>query len=180
MEWLQKRCETATAERDVMIMYTVDGLDHLPEMTLDHLDGYNGAKPVRIGNGAIGQRQLDVYGEIMDSVYLDNKEVPESQPSSDHVPTCWPVAATMREELQPVVARSGGGCAASARPRARCPARWHIRLGEQAGIPGDCPPSCIPWPTSDAGNEGRPRCARRPDSRDPRAPRDAATRREPS
>ena len=78
MDWLQKRCETATAERDVMIMYTVDGSDHLPETTLDHLDGYHGAKPVRIGNGAVGQRQLDVYGEIMDSVYLYNKEVPIS------------------------------------------------------------------------------------------------------
>ena len=78
MDWLQKRCETATAERDVMIMYTVDGSDHLPETTLGHLDGYHGAKPVRIGNGAVGQRQLDVYGEIMDSVYLYNKEVPIS------------------------------------------------------------------------------------------------------
>jgi GH15 family glucan-1,4-alpha-glucosidase len=78
MDWLQKRCEAATAERDVMIMYTVDGSDHLPETTLDHLAGYNGAKPVRIGNGAVGQRQLDVYGEIMDSVYLYNKEVPIS------------------------------------------------------------------------------------------------------
>ena len=78
MDWLQKRCETATAERDVMIMYTVDGSEHLPETTLGHLDGYHGAKPVRIGNGAVGQRQLDVYGEIMDSVYLYNKEVPIS------------------------------------------------------------------------------------------------------
>jgi GH15 family glucan-1,4-alpha-glucosidase len=78
MDWLQKRCETATAERDVMIMYTVDGSDHIPEMTLDHLEGYHGAQPVRIGNGAAGQRQLDVYGEIMDSVYLYNKEVPIS------------------------------------------------------------------------------------------------------
>ena len=78
MDWLQKRCETATADRDVMIMYTVDGSDHIPEMTLDHLEGYHGARPVRIGNGAVGQRQLDVYGEIMDSVYLFNKEVPIS------------------------------------------------------------------------------------------------------
>jgi GH15 family glucan-1,4-alpha-glucosidase len=78
MDWLQKRCETATAERDVMVMYTVDGSDHLPETTLGHLEGYHGAKPVRIGNGAVGQRQLDVYGEIMDSVYLYNKEVPIS------------------------------------------------------------------------------------------------------
>ena len=78
MDWLQKRCETATAERDVMIMYSVDGSENIPETTLDHLDGYKGAKPVRIGNGAVGQRQIDVYGEIMDSVYLYNREVPIS------------------------------------------------------------------------------------------------------
>jgi|SRR5271165_5258027 len=78
MDWLQKRCETATAERDVMIMYTVDGSENIDEQVLSHLDGYMGAKPVRIGNGAVGQRQVDVYGELMDSVYLYNKEVPIS------------------------------------------------------------------------------------------------------
>jgi GH15 family glucan-1,4-alpha-glucosidase len=78
MDWLQKRCETASAEHDVSVMYTIDGSDHIPEETLDHLEGYNGARPVRIGNGAAGQLQIDVYGEIMDSVYLYNKEAPIS------------------------------------------------------------------------------------------------------
>jgi GH15 family glucan-1,4-alpha-glucosidase len=78
MDWIQQRCETATKERDLMIMYTVDGSEELTEQTLDHLAGYQGAKPVRIGNGAVGQRQLDVYGELMDSVYLFNKERPIS------------------------------------------------------------------------------------------------------
>ena len=78
MDWLQQRCEMASAERDVSIMYTVDGRDHIREETLDHLEGYNGARPVRIGNGAAGQLQIDVYGEIMDSVYLYNKEAPIS------------------------------------------------------------------------------------------------------
>jgi GH15 family glucan-1,4-alpha-glucosidase len=78
MDWLQKRCETASAEHDISIMYTIDGSDHIPEETLDHLEGYNGARPVRIGNGAAGQLQIDVYGEIMDSVYLYNQEVPIS------------------------------------------------------------------------------------------------------
>jgi GH15 family glucan-1,4-alpha-glucosidase len=78
MEWLEKRCGTATVERDVMIMYTVDGGENIKEQVLDHLDGYMGAKPVRIGNGAVTQRQVDVYGELMDSVYLYNKEVPIS------------------------------------------------------------------------------------------------------
>ncbi len=78
MDWLQKRCETATKERDVMIMYTVDGSENIAEQILDHLDGYRGARPVRIGNGAAGQRQIDVYGELMDSVYLYNRDVPIS------------------------------------------------------------------------------------------------------
>ena len=78
MDWLQKRCETATKERDVMIMYTVDGSENIAEQTLGHLDGYRGARPVRIGNGAVGQRQIDVYGELMDSVYLYNRDVPIS------------------------------------------------------------------------------------------------------
>ena len=78
MEWIQHRCEEATLERDIMIMYSVDGSDKLPEHTLDHLEGYRGSRPVRIGNGAAGQRQLDVYGELMDAVYLYNREVPIS------------------------------------------------------------------------------------------------------
>jgi GH15 family glucan-1,4-alpha-glucosidase len=78
MDWIQQRCEAATKERDVMIMYTIDGSANLDEQVLDHLDGYRGARPVRIGNGAVSQRQIDVYGELMDSVYLFNKERPIS------------------------------------------------------------------------------------------------------
>ena len=78
MDWIQKRCEAATKERDVMIMYTVDGSADIEEQVLDHLEGYQGARPVRIGNRAVGQLQIDVYGELMDSVYLFNREEPIS------------------------------------------------------------------------------------------------------
>ena len=78
MDWIQRRCESATLERDVMICYAVDGAEHIPELVLDHLEGYRGSRPVRIGNGAVSQRQLDVYGELMDSVHLYNAAVPIS------------------------------------------------------------------------------------------------------
>jgi GH15 family glucan-1,4-alpha-glucosidase len=57
----------------LQIMYGVGGEKDLTESTLDHLDGYYGAKPVRIGNGAFDQRQNDVWGALLDSIYLHEK-----------------------------------------------------------------------------------------------------------
>jgi GH15 family glucan-1,4-alpha-glucosidase len=54
-------------------MYGVDGRSELAEEELSHLEGYRESRPVRIGNGASSQLQLDIYGELMDSVYLHNK-----------------------------------------------------------------------------------------------------------
>ena len=51
--------------QDLQIMYAVDGSRHLPERELAHLPGYEGSLPVRVGNGAVGQRQTDVLGEVM-------------------------------------------------------------------------------------------------------------------
>jgi GH15 family glucan-1,4-alpha-glucosidase len=54
-------------------MYGIGGEHDLTEQTLDHLEGYRGSKPVRIGNAAAGHLQLDIYGELMDAIYLFNK-----------------------------------------------------------------------------------------------------------
>jgi GH15 family glucan-1,4-alpha-glucosidase len=54
-------------------MYRVDGSADLAEETLDHWEGYAGSRPVRIGNGAADQLQLDIYGEMLDSVYLADR-----------------------------------------------------------------------------------------------------------
>jgi GH15 family glucan-1,4-alpha-glucosidase len=54
-------------------MYGIDGGHDLSEEILDHLEGYKGSSPVRIGNAAYNQLQLDIYGELMDAVYLYNK-----------------------------------------------------------------------------------------------------------
>ncbi|MGE0066466.1 MAG: glycoside hydrolase family 15 protein [Solirubrobacterales bacterium] len=58
---------------DLQIMYGIGGEKELTEKTLDHLSGYGGAKPVRIGNGAFDQRQNDVWGALLDSIYLHEK-----------------------------------------------------------------------------------------------------------
>jgi GH15 family glucan-1,4-alpha-glucosidase len=51
-------------------IYTIHGKPEMPELILDHLDGYRQSRPVRIGNAAATQRQLDIYGELMDVLYI--------------------------------------------------------------------------------------------------------------
>jgi GH15 family glucan-1,4-alpha-glucosidase len=58
----------------LQIMYGIGGERDLPERTLDHLSGYGGARPVRIGNDAYNQRQNDVFGAVLDSLYMHTKE----------------------------------------------------------------------------------------------------------
>ncbi|KAI0600773.1 Six-hairpin glycosidase-like protein [Biscogniauxia sp. FL1348] len=55
------------------IMFTIRGDTDIPEQELDHLEGYKGSRPVRIGNGAAFHQQFDIYGELMDGIYLYNK-----------------------------------------------------------------------------------------------------------
>jgi pentatricopeptide repeat protein len=75
MQWLQDRVQTDDTKEPLQIMYRVDGRAELAEEELGHLDGYQGSRPVRIGNGAAAQLQLDIYGELIDSIYLYSKHV---------------------------------------------------------------------------------------------------------
>jgi GH15 family glucan-1,4-alpha-glucosidase len=69
----------------LQIMYGIDGRRDLAESTLDHLSGYAGARPVRIGNGAFDQRQNDVYGAVLDSLLLHTRR-------SERLPRrLWPI-----------------------------------------------------------------------------------------
>ena len=67
--WLRSAC-MPPRDGDPQIMYTIDGGRELPEYTLDHLEGYRGSRPVRVGNAAATQKQHDIYGEVLTTAYL--------------------------------------------------------------------------------------------------------------
>ena len=75
MGWLSERFRDCRVRESgpLQIMYGIDGRAELPEELLPHLEGYRGSAPVRIGNAAATQLQLDIYGALIDSVYLYNK-----------------------------------------------------------------------------------------------------------
>src|SRR3712207_4592792 len=84
--------EVAGGDEDLQVMYGIGGERKLEEFTLDHMDGYENARPVRVGNGAYTHRQHDVWGTVLDSFYLHTKsrdQLPESQ---------WPILKRQVEE----------------------------------------------------------------------------------
>jgi GH15 family glucan-1,4-alpha-glucosidase len=84
-DYLHFIADVAERDDELQIMYGIDGERALPEQILSHLTGYEGATPVRIGNEAYGQRQHDMWGAVLDSVYLHTK-------SRDHLDErIWPI-----------------------------------------------------------------------------------------
>jgi GH15 family glucan-1,4-alpha-glucosidase len=73
MEFIFDRLRNKNPDGSLQIMYTIHGGKELDELELDHLDGHKGSRPVRIGNGAVNHIQLDIYGELMDCIYLGQK-----------------------------------------------------------------------------------------------------------
>jgi GH15 family glucan-1,4-alpha-glucosidase len=73
MTWLEARCNELEEGVGLQVMYTIDGKPVQQEQTLHHLSGYRNSHPVRVGNNAHNQLQLDIYGELLDAVYLFNK-----------------------------------------------------------------------------------------------------------
>lgn len=73
MKWIEERCAELAEAESLQTVYAVDGGRQLHEETLPYLEGYRGSSPVRIGNDAFRQTQLDIYGALIDAIYLYNK-----------------------------------------------------------------------------------------------------------
>ncbi|CEI64868.1 hypothetical protein FVEN_g3367 [Fusarium venenatum] len=95
MEFIMERfVHSRGPDGGLPIMFTIRGETDIPETTLDHLEGYRGSSPVRIGNGAAFHQQFDIYGELMDAIYLYNKY---------GKPVPWDVWKAVREILDYVL-----------------------------------------------------------------------------
>jgi len=71
--WLRDRLHDDAEHGPLQVMYRINGDQELEEVILENFQGYENSRPVRIGNGASNQLQLDIYGELMDAIYLSNK-----------------------------------------------------------------------------------------------------------
>jgi GH15 family glucan-1,4-alpha-glucosidase len=73
-QWVVDRCAEAKSPGELQSLYTIDGGREITEQTLDHLEGHAGSRPVRIGNAAYDQLQLDIYGELMDALHQRDEQ----------------------------------------------------------------------------------------------------------
>ncbi|WOO80607.1 putative protein [Vanrija pseudolonga] len=73
VKFILDRIKDRNSDGSLQIVYTIHGGKDLPEVELTHLEGHKGSRPVRIGNGAVDHLQLDIYGELMDCIYLAQK-----------------------------------------------------------------------------------------------------------
>ena len=146
MAWLVDRFSdgasrngAATATGPLQIMYGIDGRADLPEETLDHLEGYRGSAPVRLGNAASKQLQLDIYGELIDSVYLFNKHTPIHHEAWVNIARLADWVCEHWDQPDEGIWETRGGRQRFTYSRLMC---WvaierAIRIARQRGLPGD-------------------------------------------
>ena len=141
-QWLGDRVSERAGAKSgpLRLMFRVDGSSDLEEETLDHLEGYSGSKPVRIGNGAAGQLQLDILGEAIDALYLaDQHAIRLGQPGWTKLSELIDWLCEHWDQPEEGIWETRGGRQAFVYGRLMC---WvaldrMIRLADELGRPGD-------------------------------------------
>jgi GH15 family glucan-1,4-alpha-glucosidase len=137
-DWLVRAVAGDPAK--LQIMYGLDGTQRIPEHTLDWLDGYSGSSPVRVGNAAVDQHQLDVWGETLDGLYLAR------QAHLDLTDAAWDVQQALLDWLEKHWEEPDNGLWEMRGPRRHFVhskvMAWvgferAIRTVEELGVPGD-------------------------------------------
>jgi GH15 family glucan-1,4-alpha-glucosidase len=142
MGWLTDRVfdECSRASGPLQVMYGIDGRRELPEERLDHLEGYRGSAPVRVGNDAAAQLQLDIYGELVDSIYLYNKHgTPISHDAWEHLSRIVEWVCEHWDQADEGIWETRGGRQHFTYSRMLC---WvaierALRIANRRGLPGD-------------------------------------------
>jgi GH15 family glucan-1,4-alpha-glucosidase len=142
MDWLQERWRDMDSHCDapLQLMYAVDGASDLTELELPHLEGYCASRPVRVGNGAHEQLQLDIYGELMDSVYLHNKyATPVGYDAWVHLRQLvdWVADNWRRDDVSIWEARSGPRPYVYSKLQAWVALDRGLRLADKRSLPAD-------------------------------------------
>jgi GH15 family glucan-1,4-alpha-glucosidase len=122
------------------VLYDIDGNQPQDEVTLDHLTGYRDSGPVRVGNAAVEQLQLDIYGELIDSVYLFNKygDGISSDAWADVTRVVdWVCENWDREDAGMWETRAGVQAHTTSRLMCWVAIERTIRMARQRGLPGD-------------------------------------------
>jgi GH15 family glucan-1,4-alpha-glucosidase len=142
MVWLSERLgeDQDHGLGPLRVLYDIDGNPPQDEVLLDHLTGYRGSGPVRVGNAAVEQLQLDIYGELIDSVYLFNKYGPgiTSAAWSDvQRVTDWVCENWDRDDAGMWESRDEPRAHTSSRLMCWVAIERTIRMARQRGLPGD-------------------------------------------
>ncbi|MET0457015.1 MAG: glycoside hydrolase family 15 protein [Mycobacterium sp.] len=142
--WLSERLGDERDDSDdkgpLRVLYDIDGNVPTDEAELDHLSGYRDSRPVRIGNAAVEQLQLDIYGDIIDSIYLFNKYGPgiSSDAWNDVIEVVgWVMENWDREDAGMWEVRGENRAYTTSRLMCWVALERAIRVARQRGLPGD-------------------------------------------
>jgi GH15 family glucan-1,4-alpha-glucosidase len=140
VEWLEDRARESSGDPPLQLMYRIDGRSELFEETVDGLSGYEGSSPVRVGNGAADQLQLDIYGELFDALDLyDRSKTVLSYDLWSHLRTMvdWVAANWQRDDEGIWEVRGGRRPFTYSKLQCWVALDRALRIAERRGLPLD-------------------------------------------